>query len=131
MEEWEAKVPLSLGVKVAVTFAVNWRKLFWSCNRYRSVLVAARSKAEVCDRLLLRLWFRIPPGGMDVCLLRVLSGRGLCDELITCPEESYRMWCVLVWSRNLVNKEAMAHWGLSCQKLNKTGRDERNWFNLG
>jgi len=26
----------------------------------------------------------------------VLSGRGLCDELITRPEESYRMWCVVV-----------------------------------
>jgi hypothetical protein len=26
----------------------------------------------------------------------VLSGRGLCDELITCPEESYRLWCVVV-----------------------------------
>jgi len=23
-----------------------------------------------------------------------LSGRGLCDELITRPEESYRLWCV-------------------------------------
>jgi hypothetical protein len=25
---------------------------------------------------------------MDVCLLCMLSGRGLCDELITSPEES-------------------------------------------
>jgi len=25
-----------------------------------------------------------------------LSGRGLCDELITCPEESYRLWCAVV-----------------------------------
>ena len=24
----------------------------------------------------------------------MLSGRGLCDELITCPEESYRLCCV-------------------------------------
>jgi hypothetical protein len=24
----------------------------------------------------------------------VLSGRGLCDRLIPCPEESYRVWCV-------------------------------------
>jgi hypothetical protein len=35
---------------------------------------------------LLRLWVRIPPWAMDVC---VLSGRGLCDGLITRPEESY------------------------------------------
>jgi hypothetical protein len=26
----------------------------------------------------------------------VLSGRGLCDELITRLEESYRLWCVVV-----------------------------------
>jgi len=26
----------------------------------------------------------------------VLSGRGLCGELITRPEESYRLWCVVV-----------------------------------
>jgi len=26
----------------------------------------------------------------------VLSGRGLCDELIIRPEESYRLWCVVV-----------------------------------
>jgi len=25
-----------------------------------------------------------------------LSGRGLCDELITRPEESYRLWCIVV-----------------------------------
>ena len=26
----------------------------------------------------------------------MLSGRGLCDELITRPEESFRLWCVVV-----------------------------------
>jgi len=26
----------------------------------------------------------------------VLSGRGLCVELITCPDESYRLCCVVV-----------------------------------
>jgi len=46
---------------------------------------------------LLRLWVRIPPGaGMFVCCACcVLSGRGLCDELITRPEESYRLCCVV------------------------------------
>jgi hypothetical protein len=34
---------------------------------------------------------------MDVCLLHVLlSGRGLCDGLITRPEESYRLWRVFL-----------------------------------
>jgi hypothetical protein len=30
------------------------------------------------------------------CEWCVLSGRGLCDGLITRPEESYRLWCILV-----------------------------------
>jgi hypothetical protein len=30
------------------------------------------------------------------CECCVLSGRGPCNELITCPEESYRLWCVFV-----------------------------------
>ena len=30
------------------------------------------------------------------CECCVLSGRGLCDKLITCPEESYRLCCVVV-----------------------------------
>ena len=43
-------------------------------------------------------------GGVDVCC--VLSGRGLCDELITRPEESYRLWCVVVCDlENLMNGE--------------------------
>jgi hypothetical protein len=34
---------------------------------------------------------------MSVCCeCCVLSGRGLCDELITRPEESYRLCCVVV-----------------------------------
>ena len=47
---------------------------------------------------LLRSWVRIPPGEwiFVCCECRVLSGRGLLDELITRPEESYRMWCVVV-----------------------------------
>ena len=47
---------------------------------------------------LLRSWVRIPPGAwiFVCCECCVLSGRGLCDELITRPEESYRLWCVIV-----------------------------------
>ena len=47
---------------------------------------------------LLRLWVRIPPGAwiFVCCEGCVLSGKGLCDELITRPEESYRLRCVVV-----------------------------------
>jgi hypothetical protein len=42
----------------------------------------------------------------------VFSGRGLCDELITPPEESYRLWCVVVYDlENLKNEEAMTRFG--------------------
>ena len=47
---------------------------------------------------LLRSWVQIPPGAwiFVCCECRVLSGRGLCDELITRPEESYRLCWVIV-----------------------------------
>jgi hypothetical protein len=46
----------------------------------------------------------------------VLSGTGLCDELITRPEESYRLWrvvvCDLETTKILVHEEeARAPWG--------------------
>ena len=46
---------------------------------------------------LLGLRVRIAPAAwMSVCCeCCVLSGRSLCDGLITRPEESYRLWCVV------------------------------------
>jgi hypothetical protein len=42
----------------------------------------------------------------------VLLGRGLCDELITRTEESYRLWYVFVCDQeNFMNEEALALWG--------------------
>ena len=42
----------------------------------------------------------------------MLSDRSLCDELITSPEESYRLWCVVVCDlENLKNEEAMTRFG--------------------
>jgi hypothetical protein len=63
---------------------------------------------------LLRSRVRVPPGALisvsfECC---VLSGRGLCVGLITRPEESYRVWCVWVWSWSFDNEEALAHLGL-------------------
>ena len=54
--------------------------------------MVARSKASVYDRSLAEIVSSNPTGDMDVyseCC--VLSGRGLCDELIPCPEEPYRL----------------------------------------
>jgi hypothetical protein len=46
---------------------------------------------------LLGSWVSIPPGAWmfvscECCVL--LAERGLCDEPIPRPEESYRLWCV-------------------------------------
>ena len=63
---------------------------------------------------LLRSWVRIPPGTwiFVCCECCELSGRDLCDELITRPEESYRMWCVVVCDlENLKNEDAMTRDG--------------------
>ena len=48
----------------------------------------------------------------------MLSGRGLCDELITRPEESYQLWCIIVC--DLMNEEALAQRGGYCAKNKQT-----------
>jgi hypothetical protein len=61
---------------------------------------------------LLRFWVRNQPGAwwIDCYVCCVLSGRGLCDELIICLEQSYPLWCVVVcdlestWMRRLLSK---------------------------
>jgi len=49
---------------------------------------------------LLGSWVRISPGAWTFvcCECCVFSGRGLDDELITRPEESYRLWCVVMYN---------------------------------
>jgi hypothetical protein len=73
-------------------------------NKQQTILVMFRSqgprglrRTSAAARLL-RLRVRIPPGAwmFVFCDCCVLSGRGLCDGLITRPEESYRMWCVVM-----------------------------------
>jgi len=49
----------------------------------------------------------------------VLSGRGLCGELITRPEESYRLWRVVECDHETSNEEAKTLRG--CGKYNQKG----------
>jgi hypothetical protein len=68
--------------------------VFW---RRRSQWPSGLRRGPTAARLLgLRVW--IPPEAwMFVCWeCCVFSGRGLCDGLITRPEESYRLCCVIV-----------------------------------
>jgi hypothetical protein len=77
--------------------------------------VAARSKAQFCGRSPAEIVDLNPNGGMYdfvCCECCVFSGRGLCDELVARPEESYRLWCVVVCDlENLKNGEAMTRVG--------------------
>jgi hypothetical protein len=47
----------------------------------------------------------------------VLSGRGLFEELITRPEESYRLWCVVV--RDLETSWISRQWHTGSQRHRK------------
>jgi hypothetical protein len=54
---------------------------------------------------------------MFVCFVCVLSGKGLCDELITCSEESYWLWRVVVCDKETSwYKEAIACAGQQSQR---------------
>ena len=64
-------------------------------RQYWPVPVAERSNTRVYGRSRAEIAGSNPAGGMDGFRC-VLSGRGVCDGLVTHPEESYRLWCVLV-----------------------------------
>jgi len=85
----------------------------------KPVPVAARSKAKVCGRSPAEIMGSNPNGGIVVCVLWMLcvvryrslrradhSSRGVLPTVV------YRC----VWSRNLVNEEALVQCGLSRQK---------------
>ena len=60
----------------------------WPCGlRRRS---AAARILRMCVRIPWEAW------KFACCECCVLSDRGLCVELITRPEESYRLWCFIV-----------------------------------
>ena len=79
----EMRVPSNIYIILCKSNFINCRSQWPRGLRRRSS--AAR---------LLRLWIRIPPGAwMFVCCeCYVLSGRGLCDGLITRPEGFCRLW---------------------------------------
>ena len=83
--------------------------------------VAARSKTSVC-------WdcgfeSHRGHGCLPVCCeCCVLSGRGLCVELITRPEEPYRLWCVVVCDLESSWMRTPWPWGLLRQIKKKKTR---------
>jgi hypothetical protein len=74
--------------------------------------VAVRSEAWVWGQQLATIAGSNPSENMTFvcCNCCVLSGTGLCDELITHPEESYRLQCAVV-----------------CEKLQELGSYGQQW----
>ena len=72
----------------------------FDCNTWRLLLVpvAVWSKAYADLPSSAEIVGSNPSEGIrgHGCLSVRVLGRGLCDELITRPEESYRLWCVVV-----------------------------------
>ena len=50
----------------------------------------------------------------------MLSGRGLCDKLITRPEESYRLCCVVVCDLETSRMGAPYIYDISSPRVNET-----------
>jgi hypothetical protein len=62
----------------------------------------------------------------------VLSGRGLCEELITRPEESYRLWCVIVCDLETSGmKRSWPTGGLQRQKERNKQTNKQTWYRAG
>ena len=59
------------------------------------VSTTAQSKAWVCCHSPVEIVGSNPTGDVEVCLLLVLSGRSLCDELIPRPEDCGASLCVI------------------------------------
>jgi len=61
--------------------------------------VVVRSKAKFCDVSIAGIAGANTNESIDVCvlcLLCVVLASCVCNELMTCSEESYRVWCVCV-----------------------------------
>ena len=69
---------------------------------YRSMFPFCRSqwprglRRRSAAARLLRLWVRIPSVTWTFVCCKCCASSGLCNELITRPDESYRLWCVVV-----------------------------------
>ena len=88
----------------------------WDLNPWSQQASGCRPQAA----RLLRSWVQIPRGAwiFVCCECRVLSGRGLCDELITRPEGSYRLCCVVVCDLETSRMDAPYIYDISRLRVN-------------
>jgi len=54
----------------------------------------------------------------------VLSVRGLCDRLITCTKESYRLWCVVVCDLESSSRMSRPWPALGCSAIKNVSECE-------
>jgi hypothetical protein len=88
---------LTLGVCIWLSLPSRHFSVLTFVMIVRPVTVAARFMAWVSGRSSAEIVGSNPTRGLNVCCeCCVLSSRGLCDELITRPEKSYWVWCVVV-----------------------------------
>ena len=94
----EPFVPINWDLYTSIAFLHQVPKIAVSKRRKCQSQWRRRLRRRSATAHLFRFWVRIPPEAwISVCFeCCVLSGRGLCDGLITRPEESYRLWCVVV-----------------------------------
>ena len=115
--EWRRRDLAGVRVNIALVYRFNFSILFIKYWRNLGLLQRCRkltfrtkigklTNARIQVRLrrgcavarLLGLQVRIPPAGMDVCILwKFCVVRGFCDGPIPRPEESYRLWRVILW----------------------------------
>jgi hypothetical protein len=92
------------------------------------MLFASPSGRVICGRSLAMIVGSNSTGGMDICLFCVLSGRGLCDELITCTREVLPTVAhCRVRSRNLVWRGGHSpRWAAEPEKMNNNNSNNNN-----
>jgi len=91
------------------------------------VPVAARPNTWVCGRSLAESCVRISPAArMSICCECLLSGKGFCDELIARPQESYRLWCVVVC--DLETLRMRRPWSLLCRSATGKRKEDLDFM---
>ena len=102
-----------LGFRMSVFRALITR--IQLCNNYRVISQSQRPRGlrrSSTASHLLRLWVRIPPGAWMFVVRQRSLRRADHSSRGALPSVGRRC----VWSRNLVNEEAVTHWGLLAPK---------------
>ena len=115
---------------------ISYLSIWYHCDM--PFPMAARSKAWVCCRSLAGMVGSKLAGNMDVCFeCCVLSGRGLCDGLITRPDEFHEVcvcvcvcvcvW-VWVWVWSLAQQGLLCHENKEVSGISRSEQLLRSWI---